>query len=117
MCSTEEEKSEQQNIFERGKEVEENKAEESEQRRQEESKANEKVKESKEKGSKHQGREEDKSAQGGNYTVLGRLSVPGTKRKYTISQDELKRRITAENMSNNMLRNLIRVCTSICFTF
>ncbi len=48
-----------------------------------------------------------------NYTVLGRLSVPGTKRKYTVTQDELKRRIMAENMSNNMLRSLIRVC--ICY--
>lgn len=55
-------------------------------------------------------REVDKTAQGGNYTVLGRLSVPGTKRKYTVTQDELKRRIKAENMSNNMLRSLIRVC-------
>ncbi|ROL46135.1 hypothetical protein DPX16_23801 [Anabarilius grahami] len=43
-------------------------------------------------------REDDKTAQGGNYTVLGRLSVPGTKRKYTVTQ-ELKRRIKAENMS------------------
>lgn len=107
----EEEKSEeQQNIFERGKEAEENK---SEQRRQEESIANEKGKENKEKGKRHHERDESNSAQGGNYTVLGRLSVPGTKRKYTITADELKRRITAENMSNNMLRSLIRVCTFI----
>lgn len=35
--------------------------------------------------------------------------MPGTKRKYTVTQDELKRRIMAENMSNNMLRSLIRV--------
>ncbi|RXN22466.1 sentrin-specific protease 7 [Labeo rohita] len=52
---------------------------------------------------------EDRTAQGRNYAVLGRLSVPGTKRKYTVTQDELKRRIMAENMSNNMLRSLIRV--------
>ncbi len=58
-------------------------------------------------------REDGKTAQGRNYTVLGRLSVPGTKRKYTVTQDELKRRIMAENMSNNMLRSLIRVC--ICY--
>jgi Flp pilus assembly protein CpaB len=55
-------------------------------------------------------KKEDKTTQGGNYTVLGRLSVPGTKRKYTVTQDELKRRIMAENMSNNLLRSLIRVC-------
>ncbi|XP_056101375.1 transcription factor aptf-4-like [Rhinichthys klamathensis goyatoka] len=54
-------------------------------------------------------KKEDKTTQGGNYTVLGRLSVPGTKRKYTVTQDELKRRIMAENMSNNLLRSLIRV--------
>ncbi|XP_056587065.1 uncharacterized protein LOC130407815 isoform X2 [Triplophysa dalaica] len=102
----EEESEEQQNIFERGKDAEENK---SEQRRQEESIVNEKVKENKEKGKIHHERDESSSLQAGNYTVLGRLSVPGTKRKYTITQDELKRRITAENMSNNMLRSLIRV--------
>jgi len=60
------------------------------------------------------GKKEGKTTQGGNYTVLGRLSVPGTKRKYIVTQDELKRRIMAENMSNNLLRSLIRVC--ICPT-
>ncbi|KAG1952469.1 sentrin-specific protease 6-like [Pimephales promelas] len=56
-----------------------------------------------------EGKKEGNTTQGGNYTVLGRLSVPGTKRKYIVTQDELKRRIMAENMSNNLLRSLIRV--------
>jgi len=55
------------------------------------------------------GKKEGKTTEGGNYTVLGRLSA-GTKRKYTVTLDELKRRIMAENMSNNLLRSLIRVC-------
>lgn len=58
---------------------------------------------------KIEGREEEDIPEERNYTVLGRLSVTGTKRKYTVTQDELKRRIMAENMSNNMLSSLIRV--------
>lgn len=99
-------------------EAEENKAEEREseeeqmvdERGQEENIAKKRKIEGREEENIPEEREEDKTAQGGNYTVLGRLSVPGTKRKYTVTQDELKRRIKAENMSNNMLRSLIRVC-------
>ncbi|KAG9273245.1 putative ubiquitin-like-specific protease 2A isoform X1 [Astyanax mexicanus] len=54
-------------------------------------------------------REDASIDQGRDYPVLGRLAVPGTKRMYTITQEEIDRRIKAENMSNNMLRSLIRV--------
>ncbi|KAL1276704.1 hypothetical protein QQF64_036327, partial [Cirrhinus molitorella] len=99
-----------------GREAEKNKAEERESEEeqniaetgQEESIAKEREIEGREEENIPEG-SEDRTAQGRNYTVLGRLSVPGTKRKYIVTQDELKRRIMAENMSNNMLRSLIRV--------
>lgn len=105
-----EESEKQPNIFERGREAEENEAEE--RKSEEENIAKEREVECRKKENRHKTREENKTAQGRSYTVLGRLSVPGTKRKYTVTQDEIKRRIITENMSNNMLRSLIRVCTS-----
>ncbi|XP_052466585.1 uncharacterized protein LOC128022853 [Carassius gibelio] len=99
------------------REAEENKAEEREseeeqlvdEREHEENIAKKRKLEGREEEDIPKEREEYKTAQGRNYTVLGRLSVPGSKRKYTVTQAELKRRIMAENMSNNMLRSLIRV--------
>ncbi|KAL3967237.1 dystrophin [Sarotherodon galilaeus] len=42
------------------------------------------------------------------YRVHGRLSVPSSKKKtYTITEDEIKRRIQAENMSVHVFRGLI----------
>ncbi|XP_076740066.1 uncharacterized protein LOC101464225 isoform X1 [Maylandia zebra] len=42
------------------------------------------------------------------YRVHGRLSVPSSKKKtYTITEDEIKRRINAENMSVHVFRGLI----------
>ncbi|XP_016355573.1 uncharacterized protein LOC107698946 [Sinocyclocheilus anshuiensis] len=106
----------QSSLEAQGSKAEENKAEEREseeqmvdERGQEENIAKKRKIEGREEEDIPKEREEDKTAQGRNYTVLGRLSVPGTKRKYTVTQDELKRRIMAENMSNNMLRSLIRV--------
>ncbi|XP_055070283.1 sentrin-specific protease 7 [Misgurnus anguillicaudatus] len=104
-----EESEKQENIFERVREAQENEAEESEEEWQVENITKESEIECREKENKHTTREENKTAQGRSYTVLGRLSVPGTKRKYTVTQDEIKRRIITENMSNNMLRSLIRV--------
>lgn len=44
------------------------------------------------------------------YRVHGRLSVPSSKKKtYTITEDEIKRRINAENMSVHVFRGLIGV--------
>ncbi|KAL3974939.1 hypothetical protein ACER0C_023565 [Sarotherodon galilaeus] len=48
------------------------------------------------------------------YRVHGRLSVPSSKKKtYTITEDEIKRRIQAENMSVHVFRGLIGAKTKV----
>lgn len=44
------------------------------------------------------------------FTVVGRLSVTGTKKKtYVVTEEEINRRIQVENMSTNVFRSLFGV--------